>query len=1162
MPRDLFRLYFNERYQAHREELNGELLTTVSLKVFGANTIPMLVADVRVSAHILSSVPVAENNNELLYAQPGTPIRLQRSRSGRLEITGLNKRGIGNITMYTMPVSITSGSGAHVVVNPGGVSFVSAIGFFVRTITLGELATATKGGFGETPLEALGIFNPFGQFIGFAGGGGGVSNTGSNTIIAPSQSSVASGITSSVTSAASYSTSAISLLVTSLGDSGAGTLRTIFNQAKQLGQACVIKFNVGGSINIGEKFTPLNATDFGHIFIDGRTAPEQVIIDASAVSNEVSTALFQFNAPNNAILDIRVSNAPNAFAIVGDGARDTYFEDIAIHNNDGRGVSDGAIRSFGTTGDNSLIARRIDVTGTSRLRAFEMNGGIHFFASCTASDTQDGFWLARGHETLYQCQVQGNSGFGVLLGTSGNLSMTQTSINNTVFDGIKLQISGTGLTTSGSSPSAVILSSTITNAGVSGSTARHGIHVTEGSRAKVNGSVIKFNYGDGVFVTSTSIVDLGGGGLGASGGNVLKGNGVISGFDVTNSATAQVKAENNIWDHLTVADVSTFDVRGNVDVDPLATSVASVAYTYFVASTGNDGAVIEIGAIFKTIQRAADIASAGDRIFVSAGTYFERVMMKKSGTVNNPIVFQGEENANGDPLVTIDGSDSLGGWVSAPEVGTGVFKTTAQTYVPWMMIADTDKEVWRIADKWMNGATQDIFGGNGGYPVTDGKGVLALAASKTVQPTGAGSAVSFWDGLGALFGYANGTTYCRFADNTDPSTHSVRVSPGPTSKNASPQGACVTIRNIGYNTIQGFNMRGARHAVLIHGNDSLNPAQSNILKNCFLYHGIMRVRLSGNTKNNYIVSNYMEMRSFDVSAYLPAITASGSDWPDRTHQRHLFNVDKFLISGDGGEDDRDVGLHSDGTGYTPQDNIIEGNTMYGGAQAINTANHNGTIFASNFCFAHFSQHVFFFGPNPNYQIRDNKFYLRGQYNLRSNDVNQAGEVYIYRNKFWVPTSSGEHIFLGLLNSVFQDSTMDIWVYHNSFAGATAAFIFNFNTGFGPASLKIVDNIFSTNSVVFNGNPTKMGKYDYNWAYNDSVNESWAGPNRITSVSAMWTPSSTLPDFTVPTGNSARDNGIDLSQSATIQGTLFAPRPGMVVGYGGTDGKPDMGAVQH
>lgn len=1167
MPRDLFRLYFNERYQASREELNGELLTTVTLKVFGANAVPMLVADVRISASILSSIPVAENNNELLYAQPGTPIRLQRSASGRLEITGLNKRGIGNITQYTMPITITTGSGAHVVVNPGGTSLVSVVGFCIRTVTLGELATMTPGGFGETPLEALAIFNARGVFFGFAGAGGGVS-TG-HCFIPIDPASTVSGVSaisaiSAVSSVSSISggVSAVFLSVTSLGDSGAGTLRNIWDQARQLRAECVIRFDVGGTINIRENFQPLTTTDFGHIILDGRSAPSAIIIDASAISTEISTAIFQFRCPQNALLGIRASNIPNAFAIIGDGARDTVFEDITIFNNDGRGSADAAILAEGIGGDNSTTMKRIDITGAARPQGFDINAGVHAIVSSLVSSTQTGYRIGRGTATIYRSRAEDQSLHAIHLRSSATASIAQVSLNNSLIDAVKMEISGTGLTNSGQSPSANFISCTVTRAGQSGGTPQAGFRITEGSRAKIQGTVISGNYGHGIIVTSTAIVDLGGGILGSSGGNLLRGNGLASGLDVMNSMTSAqiVKAENNTWDHLTLADVSTIDVSSNVDVDPIKGAVGS-GFTYYVSPTGDDAATVVSGATFKTIQRAMDVVQPGESIFVSAGTYYERVSAITDGTFNQRITLQGEVDGSNNPLAIIDGSDATSGWVTAPEVGAGVYKTTTIAYQPWHMTADDDKTVWRIANKWMDGATQDIFGGNGGYPVVNGKQVLAFTASQQVTPFGTGSALSFWDGIGALFGYTGGTTYVRFANSDTPASHAVRVSPGPASKNASPVGACVTLRNRSYITIKRFLMRGARNAVLIHGTNSSNQAGNNIIEECDLFNGIARVRFSGNAYNNTVRNNYMEMRGFTISSFLPTFANLGNAWPSRIHQRHFFNVDKFLVSGDGGEDDRCINIHSDGTGSIPLDNSITGNEMYGCAQAINSNEHNGTIFASNTCFANFSQHIYFFGPNANYRIADNLFYTGGQYQIRTNNMNQAGQVYIYRNKMFHPTSNTEHFFLGLLNGTFQDATMDIWIYHNSIAGGVAAFIHNFDAGFGPASLKIVDNIFSTNGLVFNGYPTKMGKYDYNWQYNDTVAQSWAGVNNITSSQIMWSPTSALPDFLLSATATARNAGLYLATTFTVQGTVFSPRAGMVSGYGGADNIPDMGAVQ-
>jgi hypothetical protein len=105
VPRDLLRLLFDERVKARQERLHAELLTRVTLTVFGTNAVPMPCADVLLSTTILSAVPVADANHELLYAQPGSPVDLRRSATGRLEIVGLSKRGRGNVHTFTVAVS-------------------------------------------------------------------------------------------------------------------------------------------------------------------------------------------------------------------------------------------------------------------------------------------------------------------------------------------------------------------------------------------------------------------------------------------------------------------------------------------------------------------------------------------------------------------------------------------------------------------------------------------------------------------------------------------------------------------------------------------------------------------------------------------------------------------------------------------------------------------------------------------------------------------------------------------------------------------------------------------------------------------------------------------------------------------------------------------------
>jgi hypothetical protein len=158
---------FDERDAARRTELHGETMTRFVLTPFDPAGTLMPVADVMISATLISSVPLAANNRELLYSNPGTPITLARSASGRLEVTGLSKRGYGNVFTYNVtvpeitPMASDGGSNLASLV----LTSVAVSGFTVSVATLGELATATTGGFGETPLEALLIKNPDGTIF-------------------------------------------------------------------------------------------------------------------------------------------------------------------------------------------------------------------------------------------------------------------------------------------------------------------------------------------------------------------------------------------------------------------------------------------------------------------------------------------------------------------------------------------------------------------------------------------------------------------------------------------------------------------------------------------------------------------------------------------------------------------------------------------------------------------------------------------------------------------------------------------------------------------------------------------------------------------------------------------------------------------------------------
>ena len=103
--------------------------------------------------------------------------------------------------------------------------------------------------------------------------------------------------------------------------------------------------------------------------------------------------------------------------------------------------------------------------------------------------------------------------------------------------------------------------------------------------------------------------------------------------------------------------------------------VPCFATTYYVSNTGNDLNSGSQTLPFATIQKAADVAIAGDTVIVKAGTY-AGAKFSKSGTSASPIVFRAEPgaivnakgslNSNNDNLwirnasyITIDGFEVL-----------------------------------------------------------------------------------------------------------------------------------------------------------------------------------------------------------------------------------------------------------------------------------------------------------------------------------------------------------------------------------------------------------------------------------------------------------------------------------------------------------------------
>ncbi|HEY8750071.1 MAG TPA: hypothetical protein VIM11_18955, partial [Tepidisphaeraceae bacterium] len=90
---------------------------------------------------------------------------------------------------------------------------------------------------------------------------------------------------------------------------------------------------------------------------------------------------------------------------------------------------------------------------------------------------------------------------------------------------------------------------------------------------------------------------------------------------------------------------------------------------FVVAPNGSNANPGTLAQPFATIQHAADVAQAGDTVYIRGGTYRETVTPAHSGTASAPIIF---EPYNGES-VTVSGADVVGNWAAS---GNSIYSTT------------------------------------------------------------------------------------------------------------------------------------------------------------------------------------------------------------------------------------------------------------------------------------------------------------------------------------------------------------------------------------------------------------------------------------------------------------------------------------------------------
>jgi hypothetical protein len=154
--------------------------------------------------------------------------------------------------------------------------------------------------------------------------------------------------------------------------------------------------------------------------------------------------------------------------------------------------------------------------------------------------------------------------------------------------------------------------------------------------------------------------------------------------------------------------------------------------TLYVSPSGNDGKPgTSPGAPLRTVQRAADLAQAGDLVLIQPGVYRESVSIPRSGTAAQPIVFRGSGAG-----AILDGADAA--------IAAGATWTPAA-----------------------GGTWARVIGFATGHVVTETGRLYRYTSLAALQALAAGPPGGF---------FFDGTTlYLKFADASAPASHTVHV---------------------------------------------------------------------------------------------------------------------------------------------------------------------------------------------------------------------------------------------------------------------------------------------------------------------------------------------------------------------------------------------------
>lgn len=571
-----------------------------------------------------------------------------------------------------------------------------------------------------------------------------------------------------------------------------------------------------------------------------------------------------------------------------------------------------------------------------------------------------------------------------------------------------------------------------------------------------------------------------------------------------------------------------------------------LAATYYVTTNGNNSADGSLATPWSNVWYAARNVVAGDTVNVGPGEFNEFVTNTVGGTFGNQITFQGTRGPLGEWLSIIDPSTIVSnGWISAPEIGTGVYKLTNSFKVEEMTIDHK-----RVAFTYTNGnMASSIANSYTDTSLSNGIQFLTLDSNYVVTNVNNGYLTNlFWDSVKAMFCVANtNTVYLRLRDGTNPNGRDIRVC-----------GLTPAINVLSSNiTLRNFDVRGAYATIFVNGSSPSHQVDNVIIESNYLANGAMRIQTYF---AHDVTIRYNEITD-DYYGYDNPGAWGGTDsslvYRDRAN---LYVVSKFLM---GVSSSLDYGID---VTYTMSNTWIYGNHIFKGLGTgiglVGSANYTtrNLVISNNIIeqepsigisSLEFATEVYVYNNfisdcNDNFRF----------HHLDYGDTNRV--LYIYRNRCLLPAGIGNHMEATFGTDGPVAYNPEFWVYHNSFsAGNRGLSIGIINADCDTLTIggmRFLNNVFSgMNSYVGNigiciwTNVATVGAFDYSeltpplLTYPASTNAAWAGTNLVTSPVTEWDTNS-VPDFKLRVGSPAINSALDLTQPFIIKGTNYPALP--------------------